>query len=600
MIPPSIYSYIKQEEAVYETEEKQIGDNWHWNMRKFIQLIFHLKNGIFYTGENNWLRVFKNIMDPILNLSYWTEDIDVKDVVFFIESVDGKVLSFLLKKYHDEVYTREHDLDELFDSITESDIDYGGVLVQQGKDKPEVVPLNTIAFCDQTDVLGSPLGLKHYFTPSKLKSMSKLGWGEESNGATISLEELCTLADNEKDAQGTQLKKQNEATGKVIEVYVVRGDLPNHYLYDDNDMEYTTNQIQIVAYYTKKDNTKEGVTLYRKKSDDDIEFFTSQPVFGRALGRGVGESLLQPQIWTNFTSIHKMNLLEAASKVPLYTDDPTYTQSNKIQDMDNLEITTIEDGKRIYQVPTATPVNMQMFEGSINEWYSHAQLAGAAFDPIMGKEAVSGTTFKGQERTVAQGKGLHDRRRGKRAKFIEKLYRESIIPQMKSEILKGHTFLATLSTEELSWISDSLSTNYLNDKIKEKMLEGKIMSIEEQQAIKELYKETFLKKGNKHLLEVLKDEFRDIEIKMGINVANKQKNLADLSDKVLSIFQFVFANPQAFQQSMQIPALAEAFSDILEFSGISISDFSSLMNAPQQIQTTQPELAGNLLGNESA
>ena len=131
MINPDIYEYVKSEESRFETEEVQVGDNWHWNFRNHVQLLFHLKNGVFYTGENNWTRAFKNIMRPILDLAYWMEDLEVKDVVFYIESAKGRVLSFLVKKYHDEVYVKEHNLDTLFDEITESDVDYGGVLVQK-------------------------------------------------------------------------------------------------------------------------------------------------------------------------------------------------------------------------------------------------------------------------------------------------------------------------------------------------------------------------------------------------------------------------------------------------------------------------------------
>ena len=83
-MPPSIFEYIKSEEARFDTEEIRVGSNWSWNFRKHVELIFHLKNGMFYTGENNWLRAFKNIMEPILNLADWMEDIEVKDSVFYI------------------------------------------------------------------------------------------------------------------------------------------------------------------------------------------------------------------------------------------------------------------------------------------------------------------------------------------------------------------------------------------------------------------------------------------------------------------------------------------------------------------------------------
>jgi|GEM_PF-946527 len=592
MKPKDIYQYIKAEENNFETDEVRLGDNWNWNFRNHVQLIFHLKHGIFFTGENNWLRAFKNIMRPLLNLAYWTEDIEVKDVVFFIESKGGRVLSFLIKKYHDEVYVRENDLDTLFDEITESDIDYGGVLVQKTNTKrPEVLYLNSIAFCDQTDILGGPIAFKHYFSPDKLREMSKLGWGEKKNGATISLEELCTLARDEKAPASMHDARKNKVPGKTIEVYVVRGNLPEHYLKDNDNFDYYCNQVQIVAYYTDKNNKREGVCLYRMKEEDsNIKFHTSKKVYGRALGEGEGEALLHPQIWTNFLTIHKTNMLEAASKVPLYTDDPTFTQKNKIQDMENLEITTIEEGREIKQVPTAAVNNIKLYEASILEWYEHAQLTGAAFDPILGKEQASGTTFRGQERTVAQGRGLHDRRRGQRAKFLEEIYRDWIIPDIVKEITKGKTFLATLTTEELSWISDQLANNYANGKIKEKMFQGEMPSKEEQDMLRTTFKEIFAKKGNKHLVEAVKDEFDGVEVKMGINIAGKQKDLVNLSDKLLSIFQFVFANPAGFQQAMQIPALAMAFQDILEFSGLNQIDFLSLTTPPAQpVQPQQPQ-----------
>ena len=153
-------------------------------------------------------------------------------------------------------------------------------------------------------------------------------------------------------------------------------------------------------------------------------------------------------------------MLEAGSKVPLYTDDPNYQNRNKIIDMENLEITTIEEGKVIRQVPTVAPANIQLFEKSIDEWFEQAQLQGSAFDPILGKEPPSGTTFRGQERTVQQGRGLHDRRRGQRAKFIEEIYRDWEIPRMVKKIIGGKEFLATLTSDEKEWMSNQLADNF--------------------------------------------------------------------------------------------------------------------------------------------
>jgi len=605
MKSPTIHSFIKEQENKFQTEEITLGDNWSWNLRRHVQMIFHLKNGVFFTGENNWLRAFKNVMEPVINLTLWTEDIELKDVTFFIENDDGKVLSFLVKKYHDEVYARENDLDLLFDEITESDVEYGGVLLQKGVKVPEVLPLMSLAFCDQTDILGGPVGIKFYFSPDKIRAMAKYGWGEEKNGATISLEELCILADQEKGSASLSEKK-NDVSGKTIEVYIIRGNMPEQYLKDNDNMEDHYNQLQVVAFYTDKKGNKQGVTLYRKKEEEgNLKFFTSKKVYQRGLGRGVGETLIHPQIWTNFLLIHKTALLEAASKVPLQTDDPNFTNRNKIQDMENLEVAVLEEGKQIRRIDTAAVANIQLYSNEINEWWSFAQTAGSANDPLMGKEATSGTTFRGQERTVAQGQGLHNKRRGQRAKFIEELYRDWIIPDIKKEILKGKKFLASLNNEELNWIAERLAIVESNQIIKDAILyKGKYVTKEEQDTLISVRKQANLKKGNKQLVEILKGEFQDVEIKMGINIAGKQKDLAQLSDKLLSIFQFIFSNPAGFQQAMQIPALSKSFENILEFGGMSIGDFSTLLNVQQQARSIQQPMQEvqppQLLANQQA
>ena len=585
MFPNTIFDYITQQENLYQSSDITLGDNWRWSMRNFIQLIFHLKNSQFYTGNNDWTRAFKQIMETMIDLANWTEDLEVKDVVFYIENSQGRVLSFFIKKYHDEVYVKEHDIDELLDEITENDNTYGGVLIDssQKKKRPKAIKFTNIAFCDQMDMMSSPIGFKFYFSPSQLMAMEKQGWGKKENGASGDISELITNATFDKEADGSRRGDiKNQVPGKQIEVYMVRGPLAKAYLNDDakdEDFEQTENALFVVAFYYDAGKKRQGFILYRKPEEEGtLKFFTSKEVEGRALGRGVGEQMLQAQIWTNFLEIHKQKMIEAGAKVPLVTDDENFANRQQIQDMETLEITTIAEGRTIKRIETASPVNIRIFQDAINQWFEHAQYTASAFDSLVGKEESSGITFRGQERLVAQGRGPHDRKRGKRAKFIEKIYREDIIPEIKREILNGKKFLSTLDFEEMQWVTKQLAENYANKERNEDVLNGKDLMNKE-----ELIQEFALKTqqvGNKWLLKILKDEFRDVEVKIGINVAGKQKNLSGLSDKVLSIFQMVFANPQAFQQAMQIPALAKSFNDILEFSGISQVDFSTLMSTP--------------------
>jgi len=598
-----IFSYIKEEENYFETQEIRVAENWSWNMRNHLQMSFQFIHGIFTTGENDWTRVFKKIIEPILNLRYWLEDIELRDITFYVEDENNQHLSLLLKKYHYDVYVKENDLDTFFDELAEEDIDYGGVLVQDtDKPRPEVLSLLDIAFCDQTDIMGAPIAFRHYFSPDRLLKMSSAGWGDKKNGATNTLDELIVLADYDKDTAGTTTGSvPNRTPGKQVKVYIVRGSMPEHYLLDNNKMDKYVNQIQIVAFYPTKEKNKileKGTVLYRKKEDkSSLKFNASdKKVHGRALARGGAESLFHDQIWTNFLEIHKMNLLEAASKTPLYTDDPNYVNRNKIRDMDNLEITTIEEGKVIRQVPTAAPINVQLFERTGNELFEHAQLIASAFDPLLGERPPSGTTFSGQERIVAQGRGYHNLRRGRRAKFIEEIYKDWIIPKMVKKILNGKKFLATLSSEEMSFVSDRMAENWANRQQFEAIVDGRFP--EDKESLKQRFLQEFSKGGSQRWIEILKDEFRDIEVKMSIDVAGKQKNLRGLSDDIFRIWQFIFANPDGFARIMQVPGMRKAFQDLLEFSGLSTVDFSGIQNlltskgaTPESVATVESPAA---------
>ena len=152
---------------------------------------------------------------------------------------------------------------------------------------------------------------------------------------------------------------------------------------------------------------------------------------------------------------------------------------------------------------------------------------------------------------------------------------------MVKEILKGKEFLATLTADEMLWVVDSLATNAWNSHVVDRVLGNKMDFAEgEHELFIDQWKKDFSKKGNKHLLGILEDEFRGVEIKIGINIAGKQKDLSGLSDKILSVFQFALTNPIP-------PHLVKPFNDILEYGGISPADFSSVSSMTQMPQNQQ-------------
>ena len=448
--PKDIFAYITQEENAYKTENVNIFDNYSWNMAYHIQMSVSFKLGKFVVATNDpqTKDPFRNIVLPILRLRYRAEDIDVKDIVLYVENPEKQHLSFLIKKYHDDVFTVENDLDSFFDKAKEEKIDLGGCLVKKGqKAVPEVIHLQEIAFCDQTDIMGSPIGLRFNLSPGKLRAKAKQGWGDPKNGATISIEDLLELSTREKDPAGTKASQENKTPGSNIEIYVVRGTLPESYLKDKGKEDELVDQVQIVAFYKGKKG-RHGNILYRAKEVEGVyKFHNPEELYNRALGIGGVEELADSQIWTNYAEIHKTKMLRAASKVVFQTTDESFSNRNKIKDMENLEVVVTREGTNVGQIPTGSP-NIQLFTQSLVEWEAHARELGGATDPLLGKQPPAGTPFRLQERVVFEGKGMHEYRRGKFGKFIEEIYRDWIIPHISREIVKGKEFLTSLSADE--------------------------------------------------------------------------------------------------------------------------------------------------------
>lgn len=582
-----IFSYIKSQEALYRLPIR-INDYYEWSMRETIQTTDAYLNEQLTNGKTDYTPV-KNIMRPILNLHHRTEDIELKDVVIYADDPNKQHLSFLVKKYHDDIFVQQNDLDTYFDELAVSRIDYGGGLSKKRKDaRPEVVPLQSIAFCDQTDMLSGPIGIKHFFSPDQLLAMKKYNWGNKEYGATNTIEELIILSREYKADNGNNT--ENQTPGRYIEVYEVHGNLPKRFAdYNDTSGEYET-RIFIVAFYqTTETIEKRGVVLFTApEAELPFKLIKRDPIYGRATGKGAGEEIFENQVWTNYNLIRMQNMLDAAATTILKTTDPTLVQKHPsgFRNMKPFEIIDIAQGTDVAQVDTY-PRNINLFEKQLEMWERHAQMMGNANDAIMGESPASGTPFKLQELVTQEAHSMHEYRRGQFAKHIEEIYRDWIIPHIQREICKGITFLSELSMDELQYVEERMATSAWNKFATEKILNGENPMEGEQEMFIENYRARLKKLGNKRFLEILKDEFKGTRLAVKVSVRGKSKNLAIMTDKIVNVFRFAFGNPQGFAQVMQIPGMSQAFNQILEFSGLNPVDFSNIKMMQMEAQPTQ-------------
>ncbi len=468
--------------------------------------------------------------------------------------------------------------------------------------RPEVVKLQSIAFCDQTDMMGGPFAIKHFFSPSQLLDMAKQGWGDKKNGANATLEDAIVLSEEWKKQRATSDKK-SKTPGKYVEVYEVHGSLPDEWLEDETAAQETLGrdtddkggmtyspQMQIVMTRKLPNGKSAGITLFKGKEKESIfKLLLRDEIYGRALGLGGAEELFEPQVWVNYDVIRMKGLLDAAAKVIYQTTDQNFASRNKTNNLENGEILILEDGKEIAQINTQ-PVNIAVFENAVKAWEEHAQQMGAANDAIMGEAPTSGTPFNLQELVTQEASSLHEYRKGKISTFVEEIYRDWIIPYIVKEIEKGQEFLADLSLDELQAVADNLVVVETNKMVKERILNGQEIQPQMVQEFQQKTKADFMKGGSKRFLKILKDELKDAPIDVEVNIAGKQKDLKGMTDKLVNVFKTIVSNPTVLDD----PRAAKIFNQILESSGLSPIDFYQPPKPEQQNGSGGPQVSESI------
>lgn len=586
----NIYDYVTVQENAFADPISVHG--WEWSFKDHIQTTFFYKHGRLLNGNSEDVPV-KNITKPLLTQQYRLEDIDVKEIVLYVDDPNDYFLSFLVKKYHDDVYVVENNIDDFIDKENEETVDYGVSIMEKTQNPaPEVRSVHKIAFCDQTDIANNPIAFKFEYNPAQLKEMEKKGWGNPANGATISIDDLIDFS-TEYYQQDKNEGRENKGSGDAVEVYVVHGVLPKTFFDEKDTSGDYSRQFQIICYYKQHvdgKDIKRGATLFKKEVPESlIKVRVRDEIVDRCAGFGGGEELFETQVWTNYDEIRIKDMLDSASKTILKAIGANLKSRypNGLKDMENLQIIDLNEGEDVGQIDTQ-PRSLQLFNQSADRWLQHAQFTASVQDPVLGKEAPSGTPFRAQERQVIEGRGIHEYRIGKHAKFLEEVYRDWIIPDIIKKITAGTTFLSTLSSKEMKFVADALVKNKVESWKVEQIFSGEAITEPVVQAYEAKVRDEFMNGGEKKFIKILKDEFKKKPLRVKISVSGKQKNLAQATDKLVNIFRQIISNPQGFQQAMQIPEMAESFNQILEYSGMTPVLYSQLTSGEKQAQA-QPQ-----------
>lgn len=568
-----VFSYITTESNNWKTVPIPITNSKEWLMYEHIQRCKNVSNGWFHSGKNDGNRPYNDIVTPIINVAFRSEGFDVKDIIPYVNDAQNYYKSFLVKKYHPQ-WARKNELDTFIDEVVETSIIYDLVLIKDIKNvRPEVVDLTTLAFCDQTDVLAGPICIRHQYTTAELVGM-KGKWDADMIDFAI------REAVQEKKV-GIANDEPAKTPGKYIEIFELRGNLPDSWLENGKHGEYS-DQMHIVAYYHDANGNKAGITLYKGKDKPLRQVFKALKIDqvrskGRACGKSIVESLFEPQVWNNYAGIKIKELMDSAINI-LITDSEELGNQN-LKDLKSNTIIKQEKGANTQRLD-GTLQNLQAFQGYQVTNQNSARELGSASDLALGNTPSSGTPLGTTEIVHVEGEGIHVYRQGKIATFFaDVLYRDLILGYLVKDMNGGKKFSEELTYEELEEISEVIVGNQVEREIVQLILDGKDVDETTRDELTKIKKEAFRKGGKRRFFEVLKGELDDLPMDVYVNIKGKQKRMPEDADKLTNIIREIIANPQAFSQ---IPGISGAFNELLENSGMSPIDFSRVVAPVEQ------------------
>ncbi len=576
-----VFDYITTEENNWKTARVPITRSKDWNMSEHIERCTAVAGGFFYTGKNDGERPYDDIVTPIINVAMRSEGFDVKDIIPFVNDKNNYHLSFFIKKFHPQ-WARENNLDEFIDDLVETSVIYDLALIKNiNEARPEVIDLKTLAFCDQTDVMAGPICIKHQYTPSEMVE-NKGKWIDEEIDKAIAL----ATEEIEVSIAGNQKVKM---PGKYIEVYELKGNLPERWIKKDGEKNVYIPQMHLVCYYTDKDGKKQGIVLYKGKDKPLSDNFKALKIDrirsrGRACGRSVVETLFEPQVWTNYSGIKIKKLLDSAINV--FVSDSEELTTQKLTDLENNQVIKQEKGAKTQRLDGSLQ-NLQAFVQHKDKLEDSARVMGSANDPQLGKNPASGTPFALQRLLVSQGQGFHEYRQGKVASFVANvLYRDWILQYIVDEMNGGKEFSEELTLDEMQEVAESVATNQTRTEMLQMKADKKPITEETKLGLMEKNKEGFMKGGNRKFFKLLAGELKKLPVEVFINIKSKQQDMAMVADKLTNILREVMVNPQIFAQN---PGIAKVFNELLENSGFSPINFTQITESQQSNKPAQTE-----------
>jgi len=566
-----IFKEINEIVSSYADKSVQIVDGLFYNQYQVLKKIEYYWNSAYINGKNDELgriKPFYNISKFRVNVATRATDLDVKDVRITSDNKNDRVRSMLLN-HELKNWFKEADFSKLLNDWGKTRSKYGGVLVKKCTEDDELeIELvewkNVIT--DQTDIENGVIIEVHYMSPSELSKKMDV-WSN--------VPEAMKLATKSRGMKGNK----DEATEKRIPIYEVHGEFPQTYNPEISQEDADPNVYERMIFIVAGSDTSKQVLLWSDKEDENpYRYLAWDSVSGRGLGIGIVEDGFEAQMWTNDAVIAEKNVMDLAGKVFVKTNSKQLG-NNILTDMETGQVLEMEDGADASLLNLA-PSSLPQFQNTVERWNTQYERATNTFEAVTGETLPSNTPLGSVAIQSAQASSFFDYRREEAGIFWVEVLTDWVVPYLIKKINKEHILSSEFSPDELKIIDTAFSNYETNNRVKESILSGKIVTSEEYDKAIDAFSQFIGQDGKRRYIDIPKDYFKDYEDDVTIDITGESRNKQATLQTIDNIMSKI-SNPALLQD----PNFMGLLNEQIELSGINF-----IPVPPEQPQVSQSNI----------
>ncbi len=590
---PNIFSQIRQEQQDFMFNYISVVQGYPFNQYQTIKRIALYLNskyedGSLYLGRE---KIFYNVVIPPCEVAMRMLNLDSKQIKLWPMNPKSQFSTYLLEKEL-KLWLKTSKMGQILNKIAEEAPRYGTVVLEKTKDGAEVVDLRRLIVDPTVETITDSRFVTtiHYMTSSELQAT---GW-ENVDEAIHRFGDSNAQPAYEDNQGNVNLMKSTP----YIKVHKRYGEVPTWWV-DDKAQPGTKSgdklvkALFIVAGAETQQLNEEGkstgdlgLVLFKSlwRKEWPYKDFHYMKIRGRYLGMGIVEMLFDTQVRLNELKNQKRVSMEISS-MHLF-QGPQSMVRNIYTDLQSGDYLVKKEGSEGITPVANEERNLPAFKDEEASYHAQVDSLSFAYEAVRGDVDTQATLGQTQI-AVSQGTTVYAFKKENLGLFLQDFFNELVMPQLMSDLTPEHIMRFTGTAQELAKLDQAASELYANDYIKQLILDGKPVNLEDQQALIDKAKQEYQKLGDSRFLKIKQAFYKDAEFEFDFLITDEQADPTKLANSIQTLIA------EYDPQKMQDPVYALFIGKQAESIGISQAelDLATLKSAQHQTNLAQIQAA---------